>query len=67
MRAQWICDADVENNALIGEHGMQLIKEITALKNGETVQVLTHCNAGWLATVDRKYDRTDICGPKKRE
>lgn len=65
VRAQWICDADVENNTLIGEHGMQLIKEIAARKNGETVQVLTHCNAGWLATVDRGTATAPIYAAKE--
>ena len=37
----------------IGTHGLQIIKEIAAKKNpGERVELLTHCNAGWLATVD---------------
>jgi methylthioribose-1-phosphate isomerase len=36
----------------IGEHGSGLLNEIAERKSGETVNVLTHCNAGWLATVD---------------
>jgi methylthioribose-1-phosphate isomerase len=52
-RAQEIADEDVEINAAIGRHGLRLIEEIAATKkNGEPVNVLTHCNAGWLATVD---------------
>jgi methylthioribose-1-phosphate isomerase len=50
-RAQEIADEDVEINAAIGRHGLNLIEEIAAKKSG-TVNVLTHCNAGWLATVD---------------
>lgn len=48
-----ICEEDVQTNASIGRHGAKLIKEIWAQK-GKTgpVNVLTHCNAGWLATVD---------------
>ena len=45
-----ICDEDVEQNAAIGEHGLPLIEE--AARSGRRVNVLTHCNAGWLATVD---------------
>ena len=46
-------DEDVEINAAIGRHGLKLIEEIAARKKpGEPVNVLTHCNAGWLATVD---------------
>lgn len=51
--AQHIADEDVEINASIGRHGLELIKEIAARKpKGEPVRLLTHCNAGWLATVD---------------
>jgi methylthioribose-1-phosphate isomerase len=52
-RAQEIADEDVEINAAIGRHGLKLIEDIAAKKKpGEPVNVLTHCNAGWLATVD---------------
>jgi methylthioribose-1-phosphate isomerase len=51
-RAQEIADEDVEINAAIGRHGLKLIEEIAARKKGATINVLTHCNAGWLATVD---------------
>ncbi len=52
-RADAICDEDVEMNRRIGEHGLALIREIAARKApGEPVRVLTHCNAGWPATVD---------------
>ncbi len=47
-----ICDDDVSICRRIGEHGAALIREISERKGGETVHVLTHCNAGWLATVD---------------
>jgi methylthioribose-1-phosphate isomerase len=52
-RAAEICDEDVAINRAIGQHGLALIQEIAARKPpGERVNVLTHCNAGWLATVD---------------
>ncbi len=51
-RAAEICDDDVETCRLIGVHGLALIREQAERKAGETVNVLTHCNAGWLATVD---------------
>ncbi len=47
-----IADEDVEQNAAIGEHGRGLLEEIARRKPSEPVNVLTHCNAGWLATVD---------------
>ena len=51
--AQLIAEEDVETNRQIGEHGLALILEIAAGKSaGEPVNILTHCNAGWLATVD---------------
>ena len=52
-RAAENCDEDVETCRLIGEHGLALIREIAARKGpGEPVNVLTHCNAGWIACVD---------------
>jgi methylthioribose-1-phosphate isomerase len=51
-RAGEIADADVAINQAIGRHGLKIIEEIAARKNGTRVNVLTHCNAGWLATVD---------------
>ncbi len=51
-RANEIADEDVAINQAIGRHGLRLIEEIAAKKKGERVNVLTHCNAGWLATVD---------------
>ncbi|HEX5765980.1 MAG TPA: S-methyl-5-thioribose-1-phosphate isomerase [Woeseiaceae bacterium] len=50
--AQAICDEDIEISRGIGEHGLRLIEEIAARKNGGTVNVLTHCNAGSLATIN---------------
>jgi methylthioribose-1-phosphate isomerase len=50
-RAAEICDEDVEINRRIGMHGLELIRDIAARKQGP-VNILTHCNAGWLATVD---------------
>jgi methylthioribose-1-phosphate isomerase len=51
-RAGEIADEDVRINQAIGRHGLKLIEEIAARKDGARVNVLTHCNAGWLATVD---------------
>ncbi len=52
-RAAEICDEDVEICQSIGRHGLKIIAEIAAKKPvGEPVNILTHCNAGWLATVD---------------
>lgn len=52
-RAHDIADEDVECNRQIGLHGLEIIKQIAAKKApGEPVNILTHCNAGWLATVD---------------
>jgi len=51
-RAAEICDEDVETCRKIGEHGVGLIRAHEEKKRGEPVNILTHCNAGWLATVD---------------
>ncbi|MCP4188142.1 MAG: S-methyl-5-thioribose-1-phosphate isomerase [Gammaproteobacteria bacterium] len=50
--AEAICDEDVEICRKIGESGLSLIAETAERKQGEPVNILTHCNAGWLATVD---------------
>ena len=50
--AQAICDEDVEISRNIGLHGLELIKGIAERKPGEPVNILTHCNAGALATID---------------
>ncbi len=52
-RAAEICEEDVAINTAIGRNGLPLIESIAARKKaGERVNVLTHCNAGWLAAVD---------------
>ena len=50
--AQKIADEDVAMSEAIGFNGLQIIQQIAAKKPGQTVNILTHCNAGWLATVD---------------
>jgi methylthioribose-1-phosphate isomerase len=51
--ADTIADEDAEWCRQLGEHGRTLFEEIAATKgDGEVVNVLTHCNAGWLAFVD---------------
>ena len=49
-QAAAICDEDVATNEAIGRHGLPLIAARAA--GGRRVNVLTHCNAGWIATVD---------------
>jgi methylthioribose-1-phosphate isomerase len=49
--AEALAEEDVAVNAAIGRHGLPLLEAIAARKAGP-VNVLTHCNAGWLATVD---------------
>ena len=52
--ADSICDEDVETNNAIGDHGLAVIRRLWEEKNNaaSAMHVLTHCNAGWLATVD---------------
>jgi methylthioribose-1-phosphate isomerase len=50
--ANAIADEDAAFCRRIGEHGLKLIRDISATKNGAPVNILTHCNAGWLAFVD---------------
>jgi methylthioribose-1-phosphate isomerase len=52
-RAAEICEEDVAINRALGRHGHALIAAVAARKHaGEPVNILTHCNAGWLAAVD---------------
>ena len=51
-RADEIKQEDIDICYNIGQHGLKLIQQISKAKKGETVNILTHCNAGWLATVD---------------
>lgn len=46
-----IAEEDVAQNAAIGQHGLKLWKDLI-VADGQTLNVMTHCNAGWLATVD---------------
>jgi len=50
--AQAICDEDVEISLGIGRHGLALIRELAEKNPGRPVNVLTHCNAGALATIN---------------
>ena len=50
--AKHLADKDIACNAAIGEHGLALIRAAAEKRGGAPVRILTHCNAGWLATVD---------------
>ena len=52
QRAARICDDDVEISKSIGRHGLAIFRELAAAKGSGPLNILTHCNAGWLATVD---------------
>jgi methylthioribose-1-phosphate isomerase len=51
-RADAIADEDVALNRAIGEHGLALLRELHARAPDRPLNILTHCNPGWLATVD---------------
>ena len=48
-RAQALRTSDIANCSRIGEHGLQLLR---ALRSAGTLNIMTHCNAGWLATIE---------------
>lgn len=52
QEAQAICDEDIDICRQIGMHGLTLIEGIARKKQPSRVNILTHCNAGWLATLD---------------
>jgi methylthioribose-1-phosphate isomerase len=51
-KAKALADADAEQCHAIGEHGFTLLRQLCDWKQGKPLQILTHCNAGWLATID---------------
>jgi methylthioribose-1-phosphate isomerase len=51
-RANAIGDEDVAINQAIGRHGLKLLSEVHRKNPSKRIDILTHCNAGWLATVD---------------
>lgn len=50
--AKQLADEDIQINSSIATHGLSLIQNVANNKPGKTVNILTHCNAGWLGTVD---------------
>jgi methylthioribose-1-phosphate isomerase len=52
VEAEKIVEEEAENCRMIGLHGYELIAEISKKKDGKTVNILTHCNAGWLACIE---------------
>jgi methylthioribose-1-phosphate isomerase len=50
--ANEVCETEKENCRRIGNYGINLIEDISKDKKGEPVNILTHCNAGWLACID---------------
>ncbi len=51
-KAKTILEEDISANYRIGKNGYEIIKNIINKKNANSLNILTHCNAGWLATVD---------------
>ena len=51
-KAKDILKKDIQSNNQIGKNGYEIIKNIINKKNNDKINILTHCNAGWLATVD---------------
>ncbi len=51
-RAAAICDEDVATCSRIGDHGLELLRALATHCRSRPLNILTHCNAGWLATVD---------------
>jgi len=52
LLAEKMANDEVERCKLIGEHGFEIIDAISRAKSGQAVNILTHCNAGWLACID---------------
>ncbi|MBN2805131.1 MAG: S-methyl-5-thioribose-1-phosphate isomerase [Prolixibacteraceae bacterium] len=52
QKAEALKQQEIEASSNIGDHGLKLIEALSAKKNGDMVNILTHCNAGWLACID---------------
>ena len=65
--AEAIANEDAEHCRQIGLHGLELIRQIASRKDGQPVNVLTHCNAGWLAFVDYGSATAPIYAAHDRE
>ena len=65
--AEAIANEDAEHCRQIGLHGLELIRQVASRKNGQPVNVLTHCNAGWLAFVDYGSATAPIYAAHDRE
>ncbi|MBT4521865.1 MAG: S-methyl-5-thioribose-1-phosphate isomerase, partial [Halieaceae bacterium] len=50
-RADSLRVADIENCSRIGDHGLELLRQLAAESDGNRLNIMTHCNAGWLATI----------------
>jgi methylthioribose-1-phosphate isomerase len=61
-----ICEVETANCRKIGEYGSALIEKISKKKKGERVNILTHCNAGWLACIDYGTATSPIYLAKKK-
>ncbi len=61
-----ICDEDSERSSLIAKHGCDIFEEIMKEKGKTSINVLTHCNAGWLAIVDDGSALAPIYEAKRR-
>ena len=61
-----ICDEDVKRSETIGKIGCDIIEDIMRKKNLKNFNILTHCNAGWLAIIDSGTALAPIYEAKKR-
>ena len=65
-KADEIFEHDIISNKKIGENGLNIIQEILKKKKSNKINILTHCNAGWLATVDWGTATSPIYHAKKK-
>lgn len=65
--AEALADLEAENCRLIGVHGLPLIEKLAAQKSGDPVNILTHCNAGWLACLEHGTATAPIYAAHKQK
>ena len=66
--ANELVDESAEHCRLIGQHGLSIIQDLAARKDGGPVNILTHCNAGWMACIDYGTATSPgLCCPRCRD
>jgi len=64
--AEELADIEILSCERIGQFGLEILRKLSESKNGKTLNILTHCNAGWLACIDYGTATSPIYVAKKK-